>query len=227
MITAVDTVRLTLLVAACSRDAWPAESSHGTTARTTGNAEAHEVVIAMKPSALTSAGVVLLVMQVACGRDSQARRVDTVAVDTTATSLPVTNPVLAAVPARDSVSAHPVDWTVALVVERLKSAGLSPTLGGPVQQKHMAVPGMRILIPGAALEVYLYGDANAAAPDIDRFDRLTRTPGESSLVWEKPPALVTANNMVIMVLTGDAALRERVRSVLHLSHMHTFPTTAQ
>ena len=83
-----------------------------------------------------------------------------------------------------------------------------------------------VLIPGAELEVYLYGDANAAAPDIDRFDRLTRNPGDSRLVWKKPPALVSANNMMIMVLTADAALRERVRDVLHLSHIHATPSAA-
>jgi hypothetical protein len=111
------------------------------------------------------------------------------------------------------------------VLERLRSAGLSPTLAGPVKQKHMAVPGARVLVPGGELEVYLYGDANATAQDVDRFDRLMRMP-DGALMWTKPPALVTANNMVILVLTSDAALRERVRTVLHLSHMQTYPAGA-
>ena len=180
----------------------------------------------MKYNTLISTGVVLLLLTLACARDSQGRRADTALADTRAQSFPVANPVLSAVPARDSVSAHSVTWTIDLVRERLASAALSPTLAGPVRQRHMAVPGTRVLIPGAELEVYLYGDANAAAPDIDRFDRLTRTPGDPRLVWEKPPALVTANNMVIMVLTDDAAVRERVRQVLHLSETHMFPTAA-
>jgi hypothetical protein len=184
----------------------------------------------MIPNGVTAASAALLVMQIACGRVSQERRADTVATDSVVSdaggkSFPVANPELSSVPARDSVSAHPVDWTVDLVLERLRSAGLPATLAGPVQQSHMSAPGTRILVPGAELEVYLYGDANATAPDIDRFDQLMRMP-DGALMWEKPPALVTANNMVIIVLTADAALRERVRDVLHLSHMHTSPAVA-
>ncbi len=174
---------------------------------------------------VAAASATLLVMQIACGRDSQHRRADTVVSDAKGKSMPVANPALSDVPARDSVSAHPVTWTVEFVLERLGSAGLSPTLAGAVQQKHMAVPGTRVLIPGAELEVYLYGDANATAHDIDRFDRLMRMP-DGALMWEKPPALVAANNMVILILTADAALRERVREVLHLSHLHTLPAVA-
>jgi hypothetical protein len=172
----------------------------------------------------------MLVMQTACGGVSRDRRTDTVPAATMVpvvrdTSMQVANPVLSSVPARDSVSLYPVTWTVDLVMQRLSGAGLSPTLAGPVQQQHMRVPGTRILIPGAELEVYLYGDANATAPDIDRFDQLMRMPN-GALMWKKPPALVTANNMVMVILTADAALRERVRDVLHLSHMHTFPAVA-
>jgi hypothetical protein len=179
----------------------------------------------MNPNRVAAASAALIVMQIACGRDSNDRRADTVASDARGKSFPVANPMPSAVPARDSVSLFPVTWTVDFLLERLASAGLSPTLAGPVQQKHMAVPGTRVLIPGAELEVYIYGDANATAPDIDRFYKLMRMP-DGALMWKKPPALVTANNMVIVVLTADAALRERVREVLHLSHVHATPSAA-
>jgi hypothetical protein len=179
----------------------------------------------MIPNGVAAVAAALLVMQIACGRDSEDRRVVAVVSDAQGKSFPAANPVLSAVPARDSVSLYPVTWTVDLVLERLSTAGLTPTRAGPVQQKHMRVPGTRVLIPGAELEVYLYGDANATAPDIDRFDQLMRMP-DGVLMWKKPPALVTANNMVILVLTADAALRERVRDVLHLSQVHTFPAVA-
>jgi hypothetical protein len=181
----------------------------------------------MIPKAFAATAAAMLVMQLACGGVSRDRRTDTVAADTMVpgvrdTSMRVANPVLSAVPARDSVSLYPVTWTVDLVMQRLSGAGLSPTLAGPVQQQHMRVPGTRILIPGAELEVYLYGDANATAPDIDRFDQLMRMPN-GALMWAKPPALVTANNLVIVVLTADAAVLERVRNVLHLSRAHRSP----
>ena len=180
----------------------------------------------MIPNGVAAASAALLVMQLACGRDAQDRRADAVVSDAKGKSFPVANPVLSTEPARDSVSLFPVTWTVDFLLGRLASAGLSPTLAGPVLQKHMAVPGTRVLIPGAELEVYLYGDANATAQDIDRFYRLTRNPRDSGLVWEKPPALITANNMVIVVVTADAALRERVRGVLHLSRTHAPPSAA-
>lgn len=137
------------------------------------------------------------------------------------------NPELSAVPARDSVSAHPVDWTVDLAMARLSSAGLAPKLMGPVQVKHMNVAGTLIGVAGAELEIYLYGDSNASAQDIDRFDKLMAMPGGGPVMWEKPPAIVTENNMVIMVLTTDPAVRERVRKVFTLSQLHTFPGSAQ
>ncbi|MDQ2667111.1 MAG: hypothetical protein M3Z05_14015 [Gemmatimonadota bacterium] len=176
-------------------------------------------------TSVAAAGAALLVIQIACGRDSSDRLADTIVPDAKGKSFPAADPVLSAVPARDSVSLFPVTWTVDFLLERLASAGLPPTLAGPVQVKHMAVPGTRVLIPGAELEVYLYGDANATAPDIDRFYKLMRMP-DGALMWKKPPALVTANNMVIVVLTGDTAVRERVRDVLHLSHIHSTPRAA-
>ncbi|MDQ6634917.1 MAG: hypothetical protein M3Z10_09200, partial [Gemmatimonadota bacterium] len=38
-------------------------------------------------------------------------------------------------------------------------------------------------------------------------------PGAAPVMWEKRPAIVTANNMVIVVLTADPVRRERVRKV--------------
>jgi hypothetical protein len=131
------------------------------------------------------------------------------------------NPESSAVPARDSVSARPVAWTVDLVVQRLSSGGLDARAGSAVKVKHMNVGGTRVQLPGAELEVYLYGDANAAAQDIDRFDRLMRMP-DGALMWAKPPALVTANNMVILIVTADPAVRERVRRALNLSGMKEY-----
>ncbi len=176
---------------------------------------------------VTAASAALLVMQIACG-GSQDRRADTLAADTLvsdvkAASLPVANPALAAVPPRDTVSMYPLTWTVDIVLERLVSAGLSPRLGGAVKEKFMSLPGTRVSIPGAELEVFVYGSATMAAQDIDRFYKLMRMP-DGALMWKKPPALVTANNMVILVLTDDTALRERVRDVLHLSDAHASAT---
>ena len=140
-----------------------------------------------------------------------------------ARSYTATNPESSAIPARDSVSSHSVNWTVDLVMQRLSDGGMAATSLGPVTTKHMSVAGTRVQVPGAELEIYLYGDANAPAQDIDRFDRLMRMP-DGVLMWEKPPALVTSNNLVILVVTPDVRVREDVRRVLNLSHIRGYPT---
>jgi hypothetical protein len=173
--------------------------------------------------------IACVTLAAACGAPSRDRAAESASAsnraDSTAParSYTATNPESSAVPARDSVSAHPVDWTVDLVIQRLTSGGLNAKVRGPVTVKHMDVAGTSIQVPGAELEIYLYGDANAAAQDIDRFDRLMRMPN-GALMWEKPPALVTSNNMVILVITSDATVREHVRRVLNLSHMKEYHT---
>ena len=128
----------------------------------------------------------------------------------------VGNPQSSTVPAHDTVSAHAVFWTVDLVLARLSSGGKVATVTGPVQAKHMSVPGTVVHVAGADLEVYIYSDANATAQDVDRFDRLMRMP-DRTLMWQKPPALITANNLVVLVLTPDPAVRDRIRRAVGVS----------
>lgn len=129
------------------------------------------------------------------------------------------------VPAHDTVSAHAVNWTLDDVLGRLSSGGMTTSVGGPAQEKHMSVPGTRVHVPGAELEVYIYGDANATAQDVDRFDKLMRMP-DGALMWQKPPALITVNNLVVLVLTPDPTAREHIRRVLDSSHMTQYGVPA-
>jgi hypothetical protein len=173
------------------------------------------------------AAVIAVTLSAACGAPNRDRTAESASASSRSDSLSrepsyvATNPQLSAVPPRDSVSAHPVDWTVDLVMQRLASGGLNARVRGPVTAKHMSAPGTDIQVDGAELEIYLYGDANAAARDIDGFDRLMRMP-DGALMWEKPPALVTSNNLVVLIITSDASVREHVRSVLNLSHMKEY-----
>ena len=120
----------------------------------------------------------------------------------------------AALPPKDSVSAHAPTWSVDLVLGALRSAKLPPQVRGPVSERFLGAPGTLIEIPGAELEVFIYGDAIAAARDIDRLDTLAVSPRGAKLVWRKPPAIVTSNNLVVIVLTADPAVRAHVRDVL-------------
>lgn len=115
------------------------------------------------------------------------------------------------IPARDSVSAHAITWDVAQVVARLRSAGVRVRTDGAARETFMSVRGMQLVAPAATLEVYIYGDAIAAARDIDKFDTLKVSANGQRLVWKKPPAIVTDNNAVILVHTDDDALRKHIR----------------
>lgn len=120
----------------------------------------------------------------------------------------------APLPAADSVSAHAPTWSMDLVLGALRSAGLTPVERGAAKESFLGVPGRLVEIPNAELEVFIYGDAIAAARDIDRLDTLAVSPRGTKLVWRKPPALVTSNNLVVIVLTDSSATRARVRQVL-------------
>jgi len=85
----------------------------------------------------------------------------------------------------------------------------------------MLVPGTRIRIADAELEVYLYGDASAGARDIDRFYTLSPTASGEGVRWSKPSALVAANNLVIIVRNASEAVREQVRSAVDGSHVYS------
>ena len=120
----------------------------------------------------------------------------------------------AALPPRDSVSAHAPTWDLDLAVGALRSAGIRAVVAGPVREPFFGVQGTLVNIPGAELELFVYGDAIAAGRDIDGLDTLTVSPHGRRVVWRKPPALVTSNNLVTIVLTANPAMREQVRRVL-------------
>lgn len=157
---------------------------------------------------------VVLALAVACGSPGAdatvERRVPQVsAVDSQRSALRAV-----ALPPRDSVSAHAPTWDVNLAVGALRSSGMRPVVQGTVQESFFGVAGTLVKITGAELELFVYGDAIAAAHDIDGLDTLTVSPRGRRVVWRKPPALVTSNNLVTIVLTADPAVRKQVRAVL-------------
>lgn len=149
-----------------------------------------------------------------CGRPGHDSSVDSAASANVPGTSTTPRIAAAALPARDSVSAHAPTWSMDLVLSALRSAGLTPVERGAAKESFLGVPGRLLEIPGAELEVFIYGDAIAAARDIDRLDTLAVSPRGTKLVWRKPPALVTSNNLVVIVLTQSADTRARVRKVL-------------
>ncbi|MEP6991179.1 MAG: hypothetical protein ABJA80_09640 [bacterium] len=89
----------------------------------------------------------------------------------------------------------------------------------------MSVRGLQLVAPAATLDVYIFGDAIAAARDIDKFDTLKVSANGQRLVWKKPPAIITDNNVVILVHTDDDALRKHIRDAFSpVEHFSTGAT---
>ena len=170
--------------------------------------------IVRRQSVVATIAVVGAISFFAC-RGPEAETTADTAVGSAQVTGATTTPRIAAalLPAVDSVSAHAPTWSMDLVLGALRSAGLAPVERGAVRESFLDVPGRLISIPGAELEVFIYGDAIAAARDIDRLDTLAVSPRGTRLVWRKPPSLVTSNNLVIIVLTDSPAARARVREV--------------
>ncbi|MDQ2667681.1 MAG: hypothetical protein M3Z05_16940 [Gemmatimonadota bacterium] len=153
--------------------------------------------------------------------------------DTTVSAATIAPPVpirAGPLPARDSVSAHAITWNAAQVVDRLRSAGVNVRTDGAAREPFMSVRGVQLVAPQATLEVYIYGDAIAAARDIDKFDTLKVSANGQRLVWKKPPAIITDNNAVILVRADDDAVRKHIRDAFnakeHFSQRPRVPSRA-
>jgi len=123
------------------------------------------------------------------------------------------SPIVRPIP-RDTVAAVQVQWTVAEILQRLRSAGMPAELRGEVRQPFLAVSGALISVPGGEVQIYLYGDAGAAGRDVARLDTNRVAPPNMMITWVAPPSLIWHNNMVAILLTRDARLRARIAQSL-------------
>lgn len=108
-------------------------------------------------------------------------------------------------------------WNVARLQEALASLGVQTSvIASPVRQPFMAVPGTLLQLseggqPRGTAQVYIYGDAVSRGHDTDRLDSVRVSPPAAQIRWEFPPALVTSNNLALVVLTSDRNLRDLAR----------------
>jgi hypothetical protein len=121
----------------------------------------------------------------------------------------------------DTTAAQHAAWDLAAVEARLRDAALAPErAAGSVAQPFMAVPGvpLRVLGGRGELQVYLYGDALARARDTERLDPQRVAPPTMMISWRMPVSLVVDNNLAVIVLTREDAVRDRVRAALAGGH---------
>lgn len=112
----------------------------------------------------------------------------------------------------DTVAANPTTWDAAAVGEALGAHGIK-TLGSPssVSQPFLSVPGLSFELLGGQLQAFMYADAGAVARDASTLDTARVQPPTMMISWRAKPTLITANNLLLILVSNDAELRDRVR----------------
>lgn len=106
-------------------------------------------------------------------------------------------------------------WRLCSVQDRLERAGLAPRLDpDTLRQPFLRVPGRRLQVGTAELQLFVYTDAAAAARDVAPLDTVRVAPAAMLVEWIAPPTLITSNNLVAILLSRNPRQIERVRNAL-------------
>lgn len=168
--------------------------------------------VAHLPRALCMSAVVIgTAVLRGCDRDQSAERGQ---MDTSSAAGGRLGSGLPSAAARDTIAAVQIQWSVAEILDRLRADGMSGRLQGEIRQPFLAVPGVLVTLPGAEVQVYLYGDAGAAGRDVARLDTARVSPPNMMITWTARPSLIWHNNLVAIVLTRNEQLRARIRRSL-------------
>lgn len=119
-----------------------------------------------------------------------------------------------AAPSSDSAGARTFTWSLSALELRLRAEGIKPVATGEVKQPFIGGPGMRYRLIGGELQAFIYADAGAVARDVDQLDTVKVAPPTTMISWVMPPKLIVSNNLVLIVLTSDGALRKKIRAAV-------------
>ena len=114
----------------------------------------------------------------------------------------------------DTVAAYEGVWDVTTVRGHLARAGVTTIEQGEVRQPFMGARGTRLRGDRGELQVFVYADAGARARDTDRLDSNALVLVSEGGAGQRPAAVVTANNLAVIVVGRDSALLESVTGVL-------------
>ena len=106
-------------------------------------------------------------------------------------------------------------WTECAVLERLERAGLVPRRdSAPVSEAPLTVPGIKLLLGTAELEVYLFPSASARERAMARIDT-TRYLGYTEAVsMQQLPTLIQGANLAAILHSRNDHQRERIGDAL-------------
>jgi hypothetical protein len=114
----------------------------------------------------------------------------------------------------ESASAQ-TQWDLAAVEATLQAAGTHPVYAAePVRQPFMRVPGTLFSLGASEIQIYVYPDEAARLHDTHALDPHLVAPPHMMITWRMPPTLIVSGNLAAILLTRDAALRDRVHHAL-------------
>lgn len=105
-------------------------------------------------------------------------------------------------------------WRQCSVRARLERAGLAPIAGDTVRHPFLHVPGQRYKVGDAELEAFVYETADMRRRDTTPLDSVRAAPPGTETTWERPPTLITSENLAAILVGGNARHVERVTLAL-------------
>ena len=105
-------------------------------------------------------------------------------------------------------------WAQCTVLERLERAGLAPQPGDSVRHPFLHVPGQRYRLGDAELQAFVYETAAMRQRDTAPLDSVRAAPPGTDANWERPPTLITSENLAAILVGGNARQVERVTLAL-------------
>jgi len=150
--------------------------------------------------------VPIALIMVACGREKSA------ATGESQTPIPPPQGVTGA--PIDTVNPHESALDVSGVSALLRNGGLEPRAIGEAREPFSTTPGTLFAVPGAEVEIFIFADAGAAGRATDGFDIHVMGTATERAHWQKPPTIVTNNNMVGVIHANDAKTLDRLRTLL-------------
>lgn len=105
-------------------------------------------------------------------------------------------------------------WRQCSVHDRLERAGLAPIVGDSVRHAFLHVPGRRYKIGDAELQAFVYETAAMRRRDTAPLDSVRVAPPGAETEWERPPTLITSENLAAVLIGGNARQVERVTLAL-------------
>ena len=107
---------------------------------------------------------------------------------------------------------HDGRWRPCGFVDRLERSGfVVETRPDTVRYEFLAPTGVRYSLGRGEAQAFFYEDTTALARDVAGLDTLRVAPKGTTRHWDLPAALVRSGNLLVIVLSGNEHLVERVQ----------------